>query len=239
MLSFQSYVVTFSVQAGPEHCAPQRLRTVLGSHHQNAQTLRSSECFQKHTSMTFQVGTERMERGSLKCLNLNPSLIDVYVHCMVCNITIAYWEISTGRRNGEYPGWFINLASLLLQKVTSRGPNVTVKMHTGLSLPQSVFKIQHFLFFFFFLEELQSTGINKNKFGINPCHHTSVNSSSIKSDQGRQKETKSTRVHLCSYKPKGGMSFCCFFFFVVCFFHGVQLHAFLLASSQSHRLNLA
>ena len=141
-----------------------------------------------------QDGTERMERSSLKCLNLNPSLIDVYVHCMVCNITIAYWEISTGRRNGEYPGWFINLAPLL-QKVTSSGPNVTLKMHTSLSLPLSS---KYSIFLKIFLEELQSTGINKNKFGINPCHHTSVNSSSIKSDQGRQKATKRTKVHLHS-----------------------------------------
>lgn len=142
--------MTFSVQAGPEHCAPQRLRTVLGSHHQNAQTLRSSECFQKHTSMTFQVGTERMERGSLKCLNLNPSLIDVYVHCMVCNITIAYWEISTGRRNGEYPGWFINLASSSSKGDVAWAKRYCQNAHrfivTSVCLQNTAFS---FLFFFF------------------------------------------------------------------------------------------
>ena len=60
----------------------------------------------KKPKLTFQVGTAIKKKAEQfkPFFNLNPSFIDVYVHCMVCNITIAYWEISTGRRDGEYPG---------------------------------------------------------------------------------------------------------------------------------------
>lgn len=54
----------------------------------------NSERLQRH-KVTFHLalGGKKKKNRSLKRLNLNPSFIDVYVQCMVCNITIAYWKL--------------------------------------------------------------------------------------------------------------------------------------------------
>ena len=66
---------------------------------------------------------------------------------MVCNITIAYWEINTGRRDGECPGCLVNLTlfkSYQRSKVKVSGSYITLN-HTPADhhLSHSVSRIQH------------------------------------------------------------------------------------------------